>query len=115
MPRIDRRTICSGLLLIGRVAQNVVKRAVVAGGAEVEFVDGVARAISRVIRGSSIRGSITRGWITRRWSSRAIGITGVRRLRHPDANEAHANGIAAQPKGFDTPFSIIDCSLGKCL
>ncbi len=48
MPRIDGRTIRRRLLLIRRVAQDVVKRAILRAGAKIKFANGIAHAVSRV-------------------------------------------------------------------
>src|ERR1017187_6950935 len=50
MPRVNRRAVRSGLLLIRRVPQNVVKRAVFGAGAEEEFTNRIAHTIPRIIQ-----------------------------------------------------------------
>src|SRR5580692_9707736 len=99
MPRIDRRAISRRLFLILRMPQNVVKRAVLGCRAEVEFTNGIADAIARIV-------------IVR---FRAIRRAGVRRLSHPDPHESHGDGTSAQVNRLDPPFSVSNRSLRKRL
>ena len=75
MPRIDGRAIGRRLLLIGRVAQSIVKgvveSAVVSDGSKIEFADGIADAVAGI--------------------GGAVGVAGVGRLGHPDAHETHSH------------------------
>src|ERR1035438_3975991 len=98
MPRVNGRAIRSRLLLIGSVPQNVVKRAVLRAGAEIELADGIAHAIPRI-----------RSYI------RAAGIAGVRRFCHPNPQESYTHGTAAQSNCFGLAFPVGNSSLGKCL
>ena len=89
MPGIDRRTVSGGLLLVGGVADQVVKQAVGGGGAEVDFVDGVADAVARV--GGAVR------------------VAGIRGRGHPDAKEADGDLVilSADPEKDVTAFSKV--------
>ena len=79
VPGIDGGGEGCGLLLVGCVAKEIVKRAVFGHGAEVELFDGVADAVSRI--------------------GRAVSVAGVRGFRHPDADEAEADGEIGEHVG----------------
>src|ERR1017187_4564907 len=105
MPRVNRRAVRSGLLLIRRVPENVVKRAVFCAGAEEEFTNRIAHTIPRIIQLSIFQFRITG----------SVRIAGVRRFRHPYPQKSYRHGSVAQANRLSLTFSIRNRSLRKGL
>src|SRR5579862_701056 len=95
MPGINRRAIGSCLFLIGGMADDVVKFAVVSLRAKIKLANGVTHTIARI--GGAIR------------------VACVRRIRHPDAHELYRNRRRSKPKSFRLAFSIRYRTLRKRL
>src|SRR5246500_3553906 len=95
VPRIDRGTVGHGLILIGSVADQVVKLAVSAGGAEIEFANGVAETIALV--GAAMR------------------VARVGRPGHQNADVLQEERNGAELENGIAAFSAGDGAAGKSL
>src|ERR1700691_4193616 len=99
MPRVNRGAIGGRLLLVGGVAHRVVELAVLIrtprGRSKVEFADSVADTITDVVTKIC----------------RALGITGIRRRGHPDADETHSYRGCDEPNSFgaSVPAPTLPC------
>src|ERR1700681_2587674 len=106
MPWINGRAKRSRLLLIGGMAQSIVKgvakSAFSSDGSEIEFADGVTGAVAGI--------------------GGAVGVAGVGRLGRPDSHEPHrdrsrdqANGLSATLAGADSALreSLPDAASGR--
>src|ERR1700691_252227 len=103
MPRVNRGAIGGRLLLVGGVAHRVVELAVLIrtprGRSKVEFADSVADTITEVVTKIC----------------RALGITGIRRRGHPDADETHSYRGCDEPNSFGASRAGADVTLRKGL
>src|SRR5579863_4418176 len=139
MPRIDRGTVSCRLLLIWRVAHQVVKLSVVRRGPEIEFANRITHAISRIVTSPIVispivispivispivisRIVISPIVISTIVAGRARAVTGsairrarVRRFRHPYPHKSHSDRGAAETNRLRLTSSFCNSSLRKRL
>ena len=98
VPRVDRGTERSGLVLIGTVLHQVDQIAVRRQGSNVHFTNGIAHRATRVLR-------IVRG----------VGpsVCGVGRFRHPDAKVTHGNWRGSELESASSAFGVGDNARGE--
>src|SRR5215472_11445139 len=95
MPGVDRGAVGCRLLLVGGVADQVVKKAVRGCRAEVDFVNRIADAVA--------------------WIGGAVGVAGVGGGGHPDAKEAYGDWFGSEVNGIGAAFTGGDDALRECL
>src|ERR1700758_1994285 len=93
MPGIDRGTRVCGLVLVGRVPCRVVKFSAGSGSPYEQFANGVTHAVA------AVRGPMR--------------VAGIRRFRHPDADEANGHGRGRGLKRTRASLTIRDNAAGE--
>ena len=93
MPGVDGRSERIRLFAVGGMTEKIVKLAVGGGGADIEFIHRISDTIS--------------------WVGGTVGVAGVGRVRHQDANEADRDKLIRQMNGLDATFSGFDLTMRK--
>src|ERR1043166_6038293 len=99
MPRVDRRTIGKGLVLVRRMVKQIIEFLTAVKSSQIDFLDGVSETVAAI--------------------TRSMRVTGIRRLHHENADKSRAHlrcgkleshraalAIGNDPGGKIFPFSV---------